>query len=108
MLSAGANEAIKNLPDRQRQVIGVFVEDALHLIEQRERSLLRRPGGEATHARAHALNAAEQMHGLPCRRGGVGAARHRAGSGAAETTSHRIHRLYARSPDMRAQRPPAG
>jgi len=27
---------------------------------------------------------------------------------AAETTAHRIQRLYARSPDMRAQRPPAG
>jgi hypothetical protein len=90
----GTDEAIEDLADGQRQVVDILVEDALHLIEQRERSLLGRPGGEATHTGAHALHAAEQ--------------RHRAGSGAAETTSHRIHRLYARSPDMRAQRPPAG
>ena len=77
LVVVGANEAIEDLTDGQRQVIDIFVEDALHLIEQRERSLLGRPGSEAAHARAHTLHTAEQMHGLPCRRGGIEAARHR-------------------------------
>src|SRR5215831_8166166 len=54
---------------------------ALHLIEQRERSLFRRPRCEPAHPRAHALHAAEQM--LRGRRGGRGAALHRAASGSA-------------------------
>src|SRR5262249_44678364 len=84
----GTDETIKNLPDRQRQMVDIFVENALHLVEQHQRGLLWRPGRKATHAGAYPLHAAEQMHSLPCRlrarrRGGTEAALHPAGSGAA-------------------------
>ena len=63
-----ADQAIEDLTDGQRQMVDILVEDPLHPIEQRERSLFRRPGREAAHPRAHALHTTEQMHGLPCRR----------------------------------------
>src|SRR5262249_24806390 len=81
LVVVGADETIEDLTDRQRQMIDVFVEDALYLVEQRECGLFGRPRSEAAHPRAHALHAAEQM--LRGRRGGRGAALHRAGSGSA-------------------------
>src|SRR5262245_30991834 len=81
LVVVGTDEAIEDLTDRQRQMRGVFVEHAPHLIEQCERGLFGRPGREATHAGTYPLHAAEQM--LRGRRGGRGAALHRAGSGSA-------------------------
>jgi hypothetical protein len=55
----GTDQAVKDLPQRQRQVLGVLVEHSLHLVEQRAGLVAWTPIGEAASARPAPLGTAE-------------------------------------------------
>jgi len=59
LVAVSTDQAIENLPQRQRQVIGVFTEDGVDAREQLKSTLLRRPCRESTRARTSALCSAK-------------------------------------------------
>src|SRR6516165_6314499 len=61
LVAVGPDEAIEDLPQGERQVVGIFNEDAADQFEQRESVRARRPRCKTADPRSPTLCATEQL-----------------------------------------------